>query len=167
MVKSCIKKVYRSFKREINVKFVTHYKPTKMSFFINTKDKTPSLNQSFVVYKCTCPGCSCNYTGKTERTLHERTEEHAYPNKKSNEQSAIYEHLPSCPHYSHIVDLLNANNHDVNCNKFDINQIRSNTIVLDKADNWNELLFKEALLIKSHKPSLNTGLKPSKELQLF
>ena len=52
-------------------------------------------------------------------------------------------------------------------NNFDINQIRSNTIVLDKADNWNELLFKEVLLIKSHKPSLNTALKISKELQLF
>ena len=52
-------------------------------------------------------------------------------------------------------------------NNFDINQIRSNTIVLDKADNWNELLFKEVLLIKSHKPSLNTALKASKELQLF
>ena len=41
------------------------------------------------------------------------------------------------------MDLFNVNNHDVNCKKFDINQIRSNTIVLDKADNWNELLFKE------------------------
>ena len=71
------------------------------------------------------------------------------------------------PHYSHIVDLFNVSNHDVNCNKFDISQIRSNTIVLDKADNWNELLFKEALLIKSHKPSLNTDLKALKELQLF
>ena len=93
--------------------------------------------------------------------------EHAYPYNKSNEQSAIYEHLSTCPHYSHIVDLFNVNNHDVNCNKFDINQIRSNTIVLDKSDNWNELLFKEALLIKSHKPLLNTGLKASEELQLF
>ena len=87
--------------------------------------------------------------------------------KKSNEQSAIYEHLSTYPHCSHLVDLFNVNNHDVNCNKFDINQIRSNTIVLDKADNWNELLFKEALLIKSHKPLLNTTLKASKELQLF
>ena len=26
--------------------------------------------------------------------------------------------------------------------KFDMNQIRSNTIVLDKACDWNELLFK-------------------------
>ena len=117
----------------------------------------------------TCPGCSCNYIGKTERNLHERTKEHAYPNKKSNEQSAIYKHLSTCPHYRNIVDLFNVNNHDVNCNKFDISQIRSNTIaiVLDKTDNWNELLFKEALLIKSHRPLLNTGLKASKELQLF
>ena len=52
-------------------------------------------------------------------------------------------------------------------NNFDINQIRSNTIVFDKADNWNELLFKEVLLIKSLKSSLNTALKASKELQLF
>ena len=128
-----IKKLYKSFKRQIIVKFVTHCKITKISFFTTTKDKTPSLSQSPVVYKFTCPGCSCNYTGKTEQTLHERTHEHVYPNKKSNEKSAIYEHLSTCPHYSHIVDLFNVNNH----NKFDINQIRSNTIVLDKADNWN------------------------------
>ena len=58
MLKSCIKKLYKSFKREINVKFVTHYKTIKISFFTNTKDKTPSLSQSSVVYKFTCPGCS-------------------------------------------------------------------------------------------------------------
>ena len=116
MVKSCIKKLYRSFKREINVTFVTHYKTTKVLFFTNTKDKVLSLSQSSVVYQFTCPGCSCNYIGKTERTLHERTEEHAYSNKKSNEQSAIYEHLSTCPHYNHIVDLFNVNNHDINCN---------------------------------------------------
>ena len=52
-------------------------------------------------------------------------------------------------------------------NKFDINQIRTNTIVFNKADNWKELLFKKALLIKSHKPSLNNGFKASNELQLF
>ena len=111
--------------------------------------------------------CLQLYIGRTEQTLHEKTEEHGYPNKKSKEQSAIYEHLSTFPYYSHVVDLFHINNHDVNCNKFLMNQIRSNTIVLEKADNWNELLFKEALLIKSHKPSLNTGLKASKELQLF
>ena len=98
MVKSCIKKLYKSFKREINVKFVTHYKTTKMSFFTNAKDKKPSVSQSSVVYMFACPGCSCNYIGKTERTLHERADEHAYSNKKSNKQNAIYEHLSTCPH---------------------------------------------------------------------
>ena len=44
---------------------------------------------------------------------------------------------------------------------------RLEATLLDKADNWNELPFKEALLIKSHKPSLNTGLNASKELQFF
>ena len=100
----------------------------------------------------TCPGFSCSYIGKMELILRERTKKHAYPNKKSNKQSAIYEHLSICLHYSHIVHLFNVNDHDGNCNKLDINQIRSKTIVLDKANNWNELLFKAALLIKSHKP---------------
>ena len=118
-----------------------------MSFFTNTKDKTPSVNLSSVVYKFSCPGCSCSYIGKTQRTLHERTVEDEYPNKKSNKQNAIYEHLSTCPHYSLIVDLFNVNIHDLSCNKIDINQIRSNTIVLDKADNWNELLFKHPVSV--------------------
>ena len=73
------------------------------------------------------------------------------------------------PHYSHIVDLFNLNNHDVNYSKFDIDQIISNTIVLDKAGNRNALLFKEALLIKSHKPSLNNylNLVPSTSYKEF
>ena len=56
MVKSCIKKLYKSFKQEINVKFVTHYKTTKISFFTNAKDKKPSVSQSSVVYMFACPG---------------------------------------------------------------------------------------------------------------
>ena len=40
-----MKKLYKSFKQEINVKFVTHYQTTKMLFFTHTKDKTPSLIQ--------------------------------------------------------------------------------------------------------------------------
>ena len=49
----------------------------KWSSFCNTKDRTPIINQTFVVYKFTCPGCSANYVGKTERTLYERCVEHA------------------------------------------------------------------------------------------
>ena len=64
-----------------------------MLFFANSKNITPSLSQSSVVYKFTCLGYACNYIGKTEQTLYERTEKHAYLNKKSNEQSPGYEHL--------------------------------------------------------------------------
>ena len=67
MVKPCIKKLYKSFKKEINVKLATHYKTTKMPLFTNTKDKTCTLNQSSVVYKFTCPGCSSNCISKTGR----------------------------------------------------------------------------------------------------
>ena len=73
MVISYIKKLYKSLKREINVKFVTNCKTTKMSFFTNTKDKIPRLSQSSVVYKFICPGCSSSYIGKMKQTLHERT----------------------------------------------------------------------------------------------
>ena len=45
-------------------------------------------------------------------------------------------------------------------------KMEEHAIVLDKAGNQNALLFKEALLIKSHKPSLNTGFNASKDLQL-
>ena len=51
-----------------------------------------------------------------------------------------------------VLDLFNVNNHGVKSTKIDINQIWSKTIVLDKVDNWNELLLREALLIKLHKP---------------
>ena len=53
-----------------------------MSIFTNAKDKTPLLNNSFVVYKFTCPGCNINYIGKIERTLNESME-HAWSDKNS------------------------------------------------------------------------------------
>ena len=138
-----------------------------MSFYTNTKDKIPLLSQSSLVYKFTCAGCSSSYVIKTERTLFERTEEHAYPSKKKKGQSAIFEHLSSCTHYNHIWDLFNLNISDMHRRKFVVNQIRDNTIVLDRCNNWKELLFKEELMIKRRCPNLNTGLIASKELQLF
>ena len=52
-------------------------------------------------------------------------------------------------------------------NKFNVSQIRNNATVIDKAINWNILLFKKAYMIETHRPYLNCGLKASKELQLF
>ena len=42
----------------------------KMDFFCNTKDRTLTVNQSFVS-KFTCRGYEANNVGKTKRTLHE------------------------------------------------------------------------------------------------
>ena len=39
--------------------------------------------------------------------------------------------------------------------------------MIDRHKNWNIVLFKKALKIKELNPILNSGLKASKELQLF
>ena len=61
-------------------------------FFTSTKDKTPQLSHSNVVYEFICPGCNSSYIGKTNRTLFVRTQEHALTDK----ESAIYKHLHDC-----------------------------------------------------------------------
>ena len=48
-----------------------------------------------------------------------------------------------------------------------ITLVQMNIRVIDRHKNWNVLLFKEAIKIKEIKPTLNTGLEASKELQLF
>ena len=39
--------------------------------------------------------------------------------------------------------------------------------ILDSDSNWNRLLYKEALCIERNDPSLNRGLKASRQLKLF
>ena len=107
------KKAYKCFKSEKRFKFALQYETTKLSYFTNTKDKISLLSQSSVVYKFVCPGCSSSYIGKTERTLQERKEQHAYKNNDQKKQSAIYEHLLTCEHYNHIADLLNTDNNSL------------------------------------------------------
>ena len=70
-----------------------HYQTINLSYFTNTKDKSPFLYQSSVIYKFICAGCKSCSVGKTDRTLHERTKEHTYAKGKKNEQSAVDEHL--------------------------------------------------------------------------
>ena len=149
------------------------YDVTKLEFFCNTKDRTPKLNQSFVVYEFTCPGCNVNYVGKTERTLHERylILEHAWNDK----DSAVFNHLNECNGVQHMFDIgiltpsLFTNNlidHELDLRSTRLYLVQMNTQIIDCRKNWNILSFKEAIKIEI-KPSLNIGLKASKELQLF
>ena len=108
IVKYCIKKLHKYFKKEVTVKFSLHYQTTELCYFTNTKDKTPFLSQWSVIYKFVCPGCTSCYIGKTDRTLHERTKEHAYAKCSKNELRAIYEPFvimyPLQPHFIFIQD---------------------------------------------------------------
>ena len=63
-----------------------------MEFFCNTKDRTPIINQCFVVYEFTCPGCGTNYVEKTGRTLYERCVEHAW----SDQNSIVKNNIDQC-----------------------------------------------------------------------
>ena len=44
--------------------------------------------------------------------------------------------------------------------EFLIQTVRDNTNIIDRDDNWNLLLYKEAYHIKRSTPFLNNGLKP-------
>ena len=172
----------RSFKRKLrrclanpNIEIKVREKTTKLCFYTNNKDQVPLLSKSHVVYKFNCPGCQSEsaYIGKTDRTLFfVRTHEHAI----SDKESAIYKHLRTCDHLIFIRNLRNLPdtlNTDivpppVSYDKEYFTQVvRDNTTVLDCDNNWNLLLYKEAYFIKRLAPSLNNGLKSSRELCLF
>ena len=133
------------------------------------KDQVPLLSKSNVVYKFNCPGCQSSYIGKMNRTLFVRTHEHDI----SDKESAIYKHLRKYDHLLFIRNLCNLPgtlNTDivppaVSYDKEYFTQVvRDNTTVLDYENSWNPLLDKEAYFIKCLAPSLNNGLKSSREL---
>ena len=164
---SCVKKI----KRNLNIEgkriiFKQRFKTTKVSYLCNTKDHSPLLTSSNVVYEFKCPGCSSNYIGKCDRTLFERTREHA-----TVKGSAVYRHLIKCEGIAFLdslllIDVTEPLDDDELRDKR-INLVRNNIRVLDKSDNWSVLLFKEALAIKDNNPQMNSGLKASRDLNLF
>ena len=66
-----------------------------------------------------------------------------------------------------MTNFINILNPDFNLKEYLFNTIIDNTSILDRDSNWLRLLFLESYYIKSLKPSLNTGARASKELQLF
>ena len=113
-----------------------------------------------------------NYVGKTERTLFKRSVEHPCSDKESvvnihlNEYNGVQymfniaKLIPSLFTDSIVDDVQDPRT-------FRINLAQMNTRIIDGHKNWHILLFKETIKIKEKKPILNTGLKASKELQLF
>ena len=85
----------------------------------------------------------------------------------------MYQHFKSCPQFIEIFQLLNIFPLDVNRDlaspsiEYMVNATLSHSRIRLYNRNWSQLLFMEAYLIKKDKPSLNTGLKASRELVLF
>ena len=50
---------------------------------------------------------------------------------------------------------------------FSTHSLQEQIKILDTDRSWNELLYKEALSIERKDPSLNKGLKASRQLKLF
>lgn len=171
LVKKCLKKIQRCLTVQVN--FIVIYNTKKFSYFLSNKDKIPNLSKCCVVYEVTCPGCSETYIGKTERCLMTRLSEHTNPAK-----SAVGQHFHNCENLQHIVSLHFAfdrlyNNltlTDLDVSTFISNLVINNSRILHTTNSRtssNFLLLLEALYIKYHSPSLNSGLKASKELKLF
>ena len=126
------------------------------------KNKLNKLSKSNVVYQFSCPGCESSYIGKTERALSERTKEHV-----TRVDSAIKGHLDNGLNVEYLFSIKNLIMNDVNTHKFRLNLVHQNTRIIDKSNNVNVLLFKEAYHIKEKCPILNNGFKAFREMQLF
>jgi hypothetical protein len=167
LTKSVIRKIKRYCNKDITINFKILHDTTKVSFFTNTKDRTPFLNQSFIVYEFVCPGCKSTYIGKTERTLHHRSVEHAW----SDKNSAVKQHIDNCDGVHFINSLLSMDltpsDNKTALRDSHVNCVQNAITVIDRSNNWNILLFKESIAIKKRSPVLNNGVKASKDLQLF
>ena len=174
LVKTFKKKFNRFLNPKKKIKINSFFNTTKLTSFTSTKDKTPKLMKSSVVYEVSCPGCGESYIGKTERILKERTKEHAFTDKESPMQN----HLQHCQHFLHLHGMISISDDlfsdDIEKENGNIThpsyarQVLENRIkILDNDQNWNRLLYKEALAIERKGPSLNQGLKASRQLKLF
>ena len=116
---------------------------------------------------------SANYVQKTERTLNERCVEHA----SRDQNNVVKNHLEQCAEVQFLLNVTNLlpplflddnNNTEGTENRnWHINLVIDNTKIIDCFKSFIILLFIEAIKINEIKPTLNTGLKASKELQLF
>ena len=128
----------------------------------------PENLRAHVIYEFQCPGCKAKYIGKTDRCLGLRLDEHSRA-----ETSAIGKHLNECEHFHFIVNLYNISvfsdlDQAVIQHYYHIHAaVLQNTRIIDKNNNWSQLCFLESLYIKRRNPTLNVGIKATKELVLF
>ena len=70
----------------------------------------------------------------------------------------------------HVTKLLQLSTDEPNTEQFDLTYfLRNDSHIIDRAQHWTNLLFREALAIRRQKPELNHnhGSKASRELSVF
>ena len=107
-----------------------------MNAFFSSKDSVISALKSNLVYIFSCTGCNACYTGETERHISTKINEHLHTDKKSH----IYKHLQESERCKELAD--------ADCFS-----------ILDYSNTTYQRKIKEALYIKSRKPSLNKQVK--------
>ena len=126
---------------KLNVVFSNNF---NIKSFFKFKDKIPDALRSNVVYKYKCDSCNAVYIGKTSRHFSTRVKEHLGISFLTNLTltsppfSAIRNHI---------------NNSNKNHDNYNLTMDQFN--IITSANSELELLIKESLLIKTHKPTLN------------
>ena len=130
-VKGVSEQLRRIFKQ---YKITTYFKPinTLRHLLVHPKDILDKERIVGPVYHISCEDCSCSYVGETERSLKARFQEHRRPSSVTSEVS---KHINlECP------------GHSVKMDK---------TKVLAVEQDWFKRGIKEAIYIRTLKPSLN------------
>ena len=151
----------RKLMRYLNtyVYFKILYKTKKLSSVVSNKDPVPTRQKSHVIYKFTCPGCGHDYIVETDKCFQIRLDEHG-----TEANSAFHQHLSCCEAFKFQLALLNL--HDafenkacvVKLNHHNQQTVKHNTSIVAMNNDFTELCFLESLVIKIHKPKLNTGV---------
>ena len=84
----------------------------------------------------------------------------------------MHQHLTNCTTFQETVNInalpeLFNDSKQIDHKAHVLNGVLNNCDIIDSNDNWLQLCFLEAFYIKKLSPSINNGLKASKELQLF
>ena len=98
-----------------------------------------------------------------------RVEEHGTHSK--DQDTVVYKHMQSCIPYFDMISLYNVNvlrsTDSPNLTQHIYHSVRNNTGLLAQNDHWDQLCYLESLHIKRSSPTLNCGIKATKELALF
>lgn len=167
LLKACFKKMKRFLKP--TVCFVTLYQTKKVAMFCPTKDRILTKQKANVIYELKCPGCGEIYIGKTDRNIVFRLREHGL-----RYDQPMNMHLSNCPSFRELINLFTLPNIFIENGQLDLdikghilNAVFDNFRIVDNNNSWSQLCFLEAFYIKQLSPTINKGLKASKELQLF